>query len=288
MRDFNIKVAITIAFFLSALALLSIHALAATIREVHGGADKLIPVHTTLGFSTILEFQTKPISSVLGDQDGIKLEYVGNSITLKPLIGGSRTNLFVYTEFDRFNFSIQTGSSSVVDYILKIKPMGDKKDAEAITPKAQDPFKVLQFNRKKITSGFILKLLQLKINRASNDPRAASLVEFELGSTKSTYNFQSASIGIKQNGKYLSVESLFLESTQVSPRSHPIRGVIAVLNQEWNQKLPVTLVFATTTNNPKNNSKDKTIRLEVTVSPQTIKRKEVKNAKMELFPQSHR
>lgn len=288
MRDFKIKVAITIAFFLSALALLSIHAVASTIREVHGGGDKLIPVHTALGFSTILEFQTKPVSSVLGDQDGIKLEYVGNSITLKPLIGGSRTNLFVYTEFDRFNFSIQTGSSSVVDYILKIKPMDDKKEAEVIAPNAQEPFKILHFNRRNTASGFILKLLQLKINRDSNDPRAASLIEFELGSSKATYDFQSASIGVKQSGKYLSVESLFLESTQVSPRSHPIRGVIAILNQEWNQKLPVTLVFATKPNDSKSSSKNKTVRLEVTVTPQMTKRKEVKNDKIELFPKPHR
>jgi hypothetical protein len=284
MRDFKIKVLITIATFLFALVLLSVHALASTIREVRGGTDKLIPVHTALGFSTIIEFPSKPISSVLGDQDGIKLEYVGNSITLKPLIGGSHTNLFVYTEFDRFNFSIQTGSSSIVDYILKIKPLDEKKETAPFTSKAQDPFKIMLFNRKKTAFGFILKLLQLKINRDSNDPRAASLIEFELGSTKSTYDFQSASIGVKQNGKYLSVESLFLESTQVSPRSHPIRGVIAILNQEWNQKLPITLVFATRSND----LKSRTARLEVTVTSHVNKRKEVKNDKIELFPQLHR
>lgn len=264
MRDFQIKVAILLALLVSAFALFSIHALGGTIHEVQGGSNKLIPIHTALGFSTILEFESKPTSAVLGDQDGIKLEYVGNSITLKPLIGGSHTNLFVFTEFDRFNFAIQTGPSNVVDYIVRIKPAPDKKDMSGATmKKSPEPFKTILVNRKKISNGFILKALTLKLSRDPNNPREASLIEFEIRSTKSTYEFGSASIGVKQNGKFLGVESLFLESTQVSPESHPIRGVIAILNSEWNRKLPVSLVFAVL--NPKH--KKPPIRLEVVINP---------------------
>ncbi len=264
MRDFQIKVAILLALFVSAFALFSIHALGGTIHEVQGGSNRLIPIHTALGFSTILEFESKPTSAVLGDQDGIKLEYVGNSITLKPLIGGSHTNLFVFTEFDRYNFAIQTGSSSLVDYIVRIKPTPDRKDQSSVSvTKSPEAFKTISVNRDKTSNGFILKALTLKLSRNQNDPRAASLIEFEIGSTKSKYDFSSASIGVKQNGKFLGVESLFLESTQVSPQTHPIRGVIAILNSEWNRKLPVSLVFAVL--NPK--TKKSPLRLEVSINP---------------------
>jgi len=133
MRDFQIKVAILLVIFVSAFALFSIHALGGIIHEVQCSSNKLIPIHTALGFSTILEFESKPTSAVLGDQDGIKLEYVGNSITLKPLIGGSHTNLFVFTEIDRYNFTIQTRSSSLVAYIVRIKSTSDKKDRPTVS-----------------------------------------------------------------------------------------------------------------------------------------------------------
>jgi hypothetical protein len=142
---------------------------AGTIREVQTDSSKLIPIHTALGFSTILEFQSKPTQAILGDQDGIKLEYVGNSITLKPLIGGgTKTNLFVYSDYDRYNFSVLTGSSLSVDYIVRVKTISNKKENKETIAKIDAPFKTILINQKRTLNGFTLKAISLKLNRDSD------------------------------------------------------------------------------------------------------------------------
>src|SRR5260221_731277 len=90
---------------------------AKNLRQLQFNENQVAEIHTALGFSTILEFPSRPISAVLGDQDSFKLEYVGNSITIKPLVAHAKSNLFVFTEFERFNCTLRAGSSDDVDYV---------------------------------------------------------------------------------------------------------------------------------------------------------------------------
>jgi hypothetical protein len=69
MDQTPIKLALICGTFGIALLTNSTLAYAASIREVKGTNRSLIPIQTALGFSTILEFQSKPLSAVLGDQD---------------------------------------------------------------------------------------------------------------------------------------------------------------------------------------------------------------------------
>ena len=91
MKQAKLRVAVICAAIGIILLLFARPTLAASIREIKGTTRSLIAIQTAIGFSTILEFQSKPLSAVLGDQDGFKLEYVGNSITLKPLIHGAKS-----------------------------------------------------------------------------------------------------------------------------------------------------------------------------------------------------
>ena len=259
---------------------------AQNIREVRATSGTLIPVHTALGFSTILEFQSKPISAVLGDQDAFHLEYLGNSITLKPIIQGAKTNLFVYSDVARFNFSIQTARSSNIDYIVHVLSKSiDAPTESKLTKKLDVPlFQTIPVNRKSNLAGFTLKIPAIKLNNEKSNPRSASLIEFELSSSKKDYSFQPASIGIKQSGSFIEIESLFLEKMELKAGEPPIHGVAAILNQEWTRSKPITFIFAI-------QRKDKKInRIEVTFSTfltKTVK-KEVKNGKPELFPTQSR
>ena len=98
------------------------------IRRIEADEDKVALVRTAVGFSTILEFPSKPLSAVLGDQDSFKLEYVGNSITVKPLVSGATSNLFVFTEYNRFTCTLKSGAKSDVDDILQDRAIGLKKE----------------------------------------------------------------------------------------------------------------------------------------------------------------
>ena len=94
----------------------------------------------------------------------------GNSITLKPLIGGTRTNLFVYSDYGRYNFSILTGSSQAVDYIVRIRPISSKNENKEVVAKVEEPFKTILIYQKQTLNGFVLKAISLKLNRDSDNP----------------------------------------------------------------------------------------------------------------------
>jgi hypothetical protein len=287
MDQARIKLALICGTFGTALLLSATLTYAASIREVKGTNRSLIPIQTALGFSTILEFQSKPLSAVLGDQDGFKLEYVANSITLKPLIAGAKSNLFVFTDSGRYNFSIQAGTSSSVDYIVTIKPPEDSSQSSGIAHKETDPYRVVTVNRKASAQGFTLQVNQLKIARELNNPRTASLIEFEISSANENYPFQVSSFGIKQNGKFISAESIYLDQLSVKP-GQSVRGVIAVLNQEWKSSSPIFVIFAVSKLNSKT-KKQETYRIEVSANPQNhpFKKKGEKNGEIDLFPKAH-
>ncbi len=259
---------------------------ASPIREVTPNSSKLIPIHTSLGYSTILEFQEKPVSSILGDQDAFKLEYVGNSITLKPLFHSAKSNLFIYTGFDRFNFAITTTPPPNTDYVVRIIKSKDEKPSNSSAPEiTQSPYTVIPFNLKSSRSGFTLKVQELDLARDIKNPRSASLIKFDLASNGEDHQFVPASFGLKQEGKFLDVEGIYLEKMTTSKKQSPTTGVIAVLNQQWKRSTPLTLVFAFE-REIKNKRQSSHIQVTFNTNQKTVK-KEKLNGKTGLFQVPH-
>jgi len=79
-------------------------------------------VHTALGFTTMLTFDSRPSTVILGDQDAFKIEYAVNGLAIKPVVPHADTNLFVFTDYDRYNFKLIAGPTADADYVLKISP----------------------------------------------------------------------------------------------------------------------------------------------------------------------
>lgn len=77
-------------------------------------------VRTALGYSTILQFDLDLTSVVVGDQDSFKVEYVGDGLTIKPVVSGVKSNLFVFTDYDRFNFKIIGTSADQADFLVML------------------------------------------------------------------------------------------------------------------------------------------------------------------------
>jgi hypothetical protein len=268
------------------LILYANRSLAAGVREVVASNRSLTPIHTALGFSTILEFPGKPISAVLGDQDGFKLEYVGSSITLKPLVPNAKSNLFVFTDTGRYNFSLASGPAGAVDYIVSIRPSSEPtKPGEA---KSVEPYLVIRPGKKSSVLGITLSVDRIKLARNTNDPRSASLIEFQAITKTKPYALKASSFGVRQGGKYLDIESIYLGSLALLP-GVPVDGVIAVLNQDWNARAPFVLVLAVE-GQPSKAKKQKTSRIEVVVNPSSSnppKKGGVKHEGIELFPKPH-
>jgi hypothetical protein len=110
------------------------------IREVDTNDRLMKVVNLTMGRSTVISFQDKPVKVVSGNSNYFNVEFVGNDLTLQPL-SPVETNLFVYTEKGmKFGFLLKVGPSSIYDDILYIK----WKSQNEIRMSALKPQKILQ------------------------------------------------------------------------------------------------------------------------------------------------
>lgn len=110
------------------------------IREVDTNDRLMKVVNLTMGRSTVLSFQEKPVKVVSGNSNYFNVEFVGNDLTLQPL-APVETNFFVYTEKGtKFGFLLKVGPSSIYDDILYIR----WKTQNEILMKSLRPQKLLQ------------------------------------------------------------------------------------------------------------------------------------------------
>lgn len=88
------------------------------VRKVEVQQDQIVVVRTALGIATLIQVPDRPSSLVLGDQGGFKVEYLDQAITIKPLHGAAKSNLYIYTDYQRFNVQLVTGSEGLADYVV--------------------------------------------------------------------------------------------------------------------------------------------------------------------------
>ncbi len=132
-------VKIFFSFFIFSLSV-EIFAQRKEIREIDTNDRLMKVVNLSMGRSTVLSFQEKPVKFVLGNSNYFNVEFVGNDLTLQPLTA-VETNFFVYTEKGtKFGFILKVGHSSIYDDILYIK----WKSRDEILMKSLKPQKLLQ------------------------------------------------------------------------------------------------------------------------------------------------
>lgn len=189
----------------------------ARVRTVEVKKDQIVHVKTALGVATIIQVPDRPNSLVVGDQNAFKVEYLDQAITIKPLHDGARSNLYIYTEYRRFNVQLVTTSEAAADYVVYLVPPVEK-------PKAP-------------TSGWrnyknILKneSLTLETKRINNTSDGSLLVEFEVQSSTKE-KFSPEWLWLTQNGKPKPIQGLALSAQDVSV-GRPIKGVIQILRKD--------------------------------------------------------
>ena len=197
-------------------------------------------IRTAIGFSTILQFDSRPSSVVVGDQDAFKIEYVGNSLTVKPVLPSTRTNLFVFTDYDRYNFTLVSSRRGEVDYTVVVKrKRSESSPTQVMEPQtiAEPPKSERAINKKVTVAG-----TTLSVQRASQQASGTvSVIAFTFAKAGKPVTFEAGDIDIRQQGKSVPIENLYLESAQLSQR--PIHAQLVLRRGDFKESLPVTLTF---------------------------------------------
>lgn len=110
------------------------------VQTVVYGPDQVVLLETALGYQLTVELgpDERIESAAVGDSGAwqVTASRGGNRLFIKPLQGGSNTNLTVITDARRYWFDLRTASGSDFPYHVRFqfpKPAGVQVDTAAIT-----------------------------------------------------------------------------------------------------------------------------------------------------------
>tara|TARA_B110001454_G_scaffold219194_1_gene251342 strand:- start:96195 stop:96932 length:738 start_codon:yes stop_codon:yes gene_type:complete len=189
------------------------------VRRVPIQTDQIATVRTSLGIATIIQVPDRPTSVVVGDQNSFKVEYLDQAITIKPTVGGAKSNLYIYTDWKRFNVELISGPESVADYVVYLDIPKDKPQKTRSSKDAD--VKWTEFKNQVRNEN-----LTFTVTRLGRTSDRILLIDFMISSTKKEI-FRPESIWLTQSGKTRPIHNLFLSSVEVSPRK-PIPGVLQI------------------------------------------------------------
>ena len=185
------------------------------VRRVQVSKDQIVTVRTAIGIATIIQVQDRPNSVVVGDQDSFKVEYLDQAITIKPLSSGAKSNLYVYTDWRRYNVELVAGSEAAADYVVYLDNPVEK---QIKTPVDSSQVKWTKFVNH-LQNGNI-KLEVIRLGRAKD---GVLLVEFLINS-KTKESFRPEWLWLTQNGITRPIHNLFLSNLEVK-QSVPVKGI---------------------------------------------------------------
>lgn len=174
------------------------------VRHVECFKDQIVTVRTALGIATIIQVPDRPNSVVVGDQDKFKVEYLDQAITIKPLQGGAKSNLYVYTDYRRYNVQLVTGTETVADYVVYLENQKSKEKEKASS------LNWMSFVRSIKNEELIMETKRL--GRASE---SVLLIEFQITALKKA-ELKPEWIWLVQDSTVRPIQNLFLSTTNLS------------------------------------------------------------------------
>jgi hypothetical protein len=170
-------------------------------------------INTSVGYSTVIQLGKKPLNVVLGDQSSFRVEFINDSITVKPLKPGAKSNIFIFTESDRFNLTVRSGPSGNVDYVVRLKRV------------FEDDKQIKILNRTATSKSFRLQLI-----REVSTP-TSRFVDFQIENlTNSPAQFNSELFRLVNGTKAISLSSLYIEASVIKASSTLSGAVSLSLN----------------------------------------------------------
>jgi len=189
----------------------------ARVRTVEVKKDQIVTVRTALGVATIIQVPDRPNSLVVGDQSAFKVEYLDQAITIKPLHGSARSNLYIYTDYRRFNVQLVSGPESVADYVVYLENPQEKVKSSAIGWRSY---------RNHLKN----EALVLETKRLASTADGVLLIEFEVRS-EVREKFRPDWLWLTQSGITRPIHSLALSGQDLGG-GRSIKGVMQVLKSD--------------------------------------------------------
>ena len=196
------------------------------VRKVEVKRDQIVTVRTAIGIATIIQVPERPNSIVVGDQGGFKVEYLDQAITIKPIHGSARSNLYIYTDYRRFNVQLVTAGESSADYVVYLENPKEKPQSSAIS-------------WMKYRNHLKNDDLVLETKRLAKTKDGVLLVEFEL-SSDSKEKFKPEWIWLTQNGKTRTIHNLAFSSQELRPGG-TIQGFMQILRDDISDHEPLKI-----------------------------------------------
>lgn len=185
----------------------------ARVRRVEATQDQIVTIRTALGIATIVQVPDRPNSIVVGDQAGFKVEYLDQAITIKPLRGGAKSNLYIYTDYRRYNVQLVTGAEASADYVVYLDNPKPKPEKNTIHWMA--------IGRSVSVDGATLTL-----KRVARTRDGILLIEFTLTARE---KLDPKWLWLTQSGATRPIQNLFLSSLEAK---QPATGTIQVLQSD--------------------------------------------------------
>ena len=235
-------------FSLLACTLFYRSALGKAPKTIQLSEAKVATVQTAMGYTTMLQFDGRPTSAVLGDQDAFKVEYIGNGLAIKPVVPGARTNLFVFTDYDRFNFRLVTGAAAEADYLIKVKREGYSSGVSLEGAPGAEPAeaKLIRRNVRRRASCGGLSLFVDAV--AWPESQSTYLVQFRAEAAKSVLHveelrFEPGDFEVLQDGRNLPIESLHLNRLTLTRAAREVAGTLVLRRASLSAQSPIRIRF---------------------------------------------
>ncbi len=215
-------------FIIAAILVLSSASASADtrVRKIAVQNDQIVTVKTALGIATMIQVPDRPNSVVVGDQESFKVEYLDQAITIKPLHSGARSNLYVYTDYQRYNVQIVTGSESTADYVVYL---------EHPKPREQKSSLVWMTFRNHLKN----EDLMLEVKRLGRAKDGVLIVEFRVSGVKRE-PLKPEWIWLTQNGTSRPIHNLFLSNLEVRPRNDA-EGFMQIMRKDVDPNEPLRI-----------------------------------------------
>lgn len=198
----------------------------ARVRTVEVKKDQIVTVRTALGVATIIQVPDRPNSLVVGDQNAFKVEYLDQAITIKPLHGGARSNLYIYTDYRRFNVQLVTTAENAADYVVYLE---NPKEKIKSSPVGWRDYR----NHLKNES------IVLETKRVARTADGVLLIEFEVRSGVKE-RFRPEWLWLTQAGITRPIHGLALSTQDLKP-GHPINGIMQVHRNDISPAEPLRI-----------------------------------------------
>lgn len=190
---------------------------ASQVKEMKLKSSDVGIINTALGYSTVLQLSQKPLNVVLGDQSSFRVEFINDSITLKPLRAGAKTNIFIFTDNDRFNLTVKAGPIALVDYVVRIRRV------------YVDPLQTTQLNQFIYEKGLKFKLIR------TTDKGPDVFLDFIIENhRKDSVRLRTDQFRVVAEGLPQQIRSLYLDSPTIKSGS-ALSGTLLFPKKNLNQ-----------------------------------------------------